>query len=510
MELWDNIFSLNEDRNFGFVNENKKIKFLIPEQLIPPNKDDNYLFLKRYNSILHKYSNSKLSESLLKSDISNEKIRDMNLEVISSYLAILEDYLFNDTFYLFEKFYKTGEKKINWNKTLKENEIIISGNNIVYSNFITKNKNINKHSQYYLLYLEALRQAKHLFLGINEEEGYFTKNKNEQKYHIYKYIEEHFKDRELLIAKNLNTIFLNDNWASINEKTFDFKYYVKFENIWEDMIHQMLGGYIENIKFKDGKYKISQNMGIRLLPDHFINYNNNYYLLDSKFYKSYLDKSYPDSGDIVKQVMYKLLIARQKNINPDDILNIFIFPKNNPKNIEPEIFDLHSVDDNSDFNIYCIALDIQTIMDLYLKESSYPILLDYLESIKDKDLSSLFNKTKVRKTNNKTVEIIGYIINKYGVKNEVQVISENKKIKVLKGSYGFFVKDKILYSKIDDEQKKLLDKGIIKEKSKNVFIFETECIFKDYKSAGHLISGDEDDKVWDKISTRKRAKISQI
>lgn len=382
MNYFNDIFLINEERNFGFSFLDKRIKFLIPEMLLP--KDKNYFyFMKKYNSILKKYSHSQIKkiEYLSSNNLKENDI--LNLEIISSYINLLDDYFSNNEFLLFEKYYHKDNKKIKWSKTLKENDLIFSKNNIIYNSFISENKRINSYHNYYLLYKEALRKSKEIFLGTSEEEFLYPKTKNEQHYYLYQYGENHFKDREIFINRNLINIFLNENLNNFNEKIFEIKYHTKFEFIWQHMIETIISKYKYKVKINSGKYIEKNKIGLLLFQDHFIDYNQHYYLLDSKFYKSYYNENYPDTSSIAKQYMYHHLISQQHKINPDNITNFFIFPKNNPNNTQPELFDTHTWEDNKYLTIYCIALDINLVIDLYLKNSVYYEFITFMEKVKN-------------------------------------------------------------------------------------------------------------------------------
>lgn len=508
MELLDKIFCISNEREFGFFNKDNLIKFYIPEQLINTKKEENFIYLKKYNAILRKYTKNNLNKVTYNNNLSKD-IQADDLEVINSYLNLIDDYLSNGAFNLFERFYKKGDKKINWNKTLKENNIIISREGeIIYNSFYSKNTQNNTYHQFYLLYTEALRRSHLYLLGINHtEEQYYPKNINEQKYHLNKYSEEHFKDRELFIAENLKNIYLKEKWSNINEANFEFKYHLKFEYIWQDMISNITNNYNNHINITKGTYLKTNSVGIHLLQDHFIKIDKNYYLFDSKFYKTYDTKIYPDTAEISKQFMYKYLISKQKKIDIEDIANFFIFPKNN-ENKEPELFNIHYNEEFPELTIFCIALDVQTVIDFYLNDNNYEKLHQLFISINKENLD-LINQFKNQNTylkkqiiNNKYCYVYK---SKKGNNNAIIYLEiDTKGFHIIKGSTGYLSTDK----EILVIQKELIDKNIIGYKDKSMIIFLEDYIFDSKEEGYKIINGQVINLNWTQNKTKiKKSKI---
>lgn len=511
MELWNNLFHISKDREFGFFIQDDLIKFYIPEQLINENKEENFLYLKKYSEILKRYTKTTINRenyyNSLQYDIDNN-----NLEVITSYLSLIEDYITNGTFYLFEKFYKKGDKRINWNKTLKENNIIItSQSEIVYNSFYTKNIHSNNYNQFYILYLEALRRAKLYLLGWSYEDKLnYPKDINEQKYHLNKYGEEHFKDREIFIVNHLKNIYLKDKWNNVNESKFDFKYHLKFEHIWQHMISHITSDNHIDVNIEKGLYLKHKVGGINLIQDHFIQIDKSYYLFDSKFYKTYENNVFPDTAELSKQFMYKYLISQQKNIPINEIINIFIFPKNNKNKKEPELFEIHYNEQFPEITIFCIALDVQTIIDLYLNNNNYEKLKQLFNDINNNKENlieeyrnkAFINKKDITKELSKNNKSYSYT-SKKGVLNAKLFLSadlESKGLHILKDSTGYLAKDKNILML----QEELINKNIIKYKGKAMFIFLQNYIFDDKDTGLEFVNGQTNSIKWTQEENMKR------
>lgn len=149
------------------------------------------------------------------------------------------------------------------------------------------------------------------------------------------------------------------------------------------MINEVTKKYHEN-KVTSKSHYINSNLdGFDFRIDSLIKKNDNYYIMDSKFYNAYEDKKFPKTSDIAKQYCYKLLISKKFNIRVENVINIFVFPKNT-ENKSPEIFEIHKYEDDDFYTIYCIALDINEVIDLYLKNETYEDLYSYLDVIHQK------------------------------------------------------------------------------------------------------------------------------
>lgn len=374
-----NIIKKNKENFFGFFFEENKIKFYIPE-ILDNDEYNVYYMLKRYNNILNQYIRSKNNEIFTDRKENFSNITSLN--IIESYLNLLEDWHNYNDLMIYKKDYKNKNKHINWNKTFKKNDIIFSKNNIIYGEFISKNKIIDNDNKYYLLYYEALRQAKEIFLALPTEKKMYPNSYNEQRYYLYKYLESHFKDRENYICKNLISIFLHKENNNLKDYLLKEKYHTDFEFIWENMINEITKKNNIEKKLNRGYYEKNNENGISLKIDTLLEKDNKYYILDSKFYNSYINKKMPSSKDLMKQFGYKLFLHKFHNIEEKNLINIFLFPKNT-ENKNVEIFNIHKIfgDKESYFDIYCIAIDINIVIDLYLKKSIYNELLDKIFSL---------------------------------------------------------------------------------------------------------------------------------
>lgn len=406
------IFQIS-DHNFGLEAKGDSISFLVPKELMP---EDNLSLhrqiklLETYSVILRKYYKNKSKKNKKVKDLIKKENVDKKFEHIQSLIFIFNDYIQNDLYKIQTKNYNKRNQKINWNQTFKKNDVIVSKNKIIHSGFISEHNSINKKSDYYKLYLFALDYSLRVFLGESfiEQNEIFKYSKTKIKYEINCFLDEHFSDRDIEIAKALENFYFSSNKNIFDKDLFNTPYHEKFENIWEFMVNEIIpkndSKLLDFSLKKEGEYKkvffddnnkiceqkdSSISCGLSYIIDHIIYKKHDKYIciLDSKFYDFYNDyNASPKTNCIGKQANYKNRIL--KKLNNDSVLNIsiknfFIFPKKNKDNIEIELFAKHYVEDDNDYDIYCIALDIDTVVSHFNKSQKYNYFIEYLMLFKD-------------------------------------------------------------------------------------------------------------------------------
>lgn len=399
----NNIFEVDSENQFGICfNESRKIKFKIPKILesstTNKNKIQEISLLKNYVYLLKSYVNSESSDLLFSTD-SNSNIS--SLSTIDAYINIIDDYLKNGDFINFVQHHTKSQNRIDWIRTIKENEVIIQNKTmqrstgseqegkILYGSFKSKKKEIDENDIFLKIYIKVLNDAKIMFLEGNSFS--FDKTIEEKNYvhYINKYLDTHFKDREIFIAKQLQKIYSVTKQDLNQDLKFNVKYHKKFEYIFQFLIEKNIKDYsiFEKTK-KDkliGKYKFNDNSktldGLNLKLDHIIRSGNKCLIIDSKFYqKTNCDMKnieLPKTADIMKQVGYKLYIEKKLGIDISNIENIFIFP-NDKDNIE--YFANHSLegDDKNLFFIKCFKVNVNNLITNFIKRKNYDELTDML------------------------------------------------------------------------------------------------------------------------------------
>lgn len=378
-----------DDNLFGLSMKKERISFYAPPMLLKNlsrlNKFDELDLLKKYVYILKMYANSKTENTLY----FREENKSTPLDIIEAYLNIVNDYIQNGDFSIFLKLNNKKPNQINWNKTIRDNDVIIEDNQILYGSFQSNGKKINNDDVFFKLYLTTLNDATTMFLNGPVNDVTSRINEKEALYYINKYIDTHFRDRELFIAKQLKKIYSDRNISTINESLFPIKYHENFEHIFQFLVEENIKEKSFKKEKRNGNYiekdtgTIVSGMSLRL--DHFIKINNHYYILDSKYYKNTSFDSTPNglpkTADIIKQVGYKLYISQTKNIDCKKIDNVFIFPSMECDS-DLDYFADHKVIDDHDgyFSIKCIKINVEDLIKNFIDRKTNFSLLNLISS----------------------------------------------------------------------------------------------------------------------------------
>ena len=398
----DDIF---EDSNefFGFkYNKENQLKFLLPKFIIPQGELthlDSFKLLGLYSGVVKKYY---VKNKHIEHVSSNTQFYEKNNKIYG-YISLILDYLENDDFILFEHFYKKGNNKIDWQKTLNSKDLIIQDNKIVYNSFVSKNTKHANSDDFYKIYIYTFSLAWKMFFNQNffENEISINFSVNHIMSIINQFIDEHFKDREIHIAHILKAIYSSHDISLEGKLSIEGEYCTEIQDIWESMIESIIPKkYKYEREQVQGKYRRIQDgfeiKGLATEIDHCIKMEKQkrIFILDSKFYSTYHNfnsKKQPKSESINKQETYKKLMELE-NVGYK-VSNFFILPKNNINKTKPEYFCDHvlkrkKIDDN--FLIHCVALDFQKVCECYSKNIQYR---DFMNLLNDyKTYFNLYNK----------------------------------------------------------------------------------------------------------------------
>ena len=376
-----NVFKISEDRYFGFnFDTNGNFLFLVPKQLYPINNDpmNQIKLLKMCFEILSSYIHAKEKEVFLRY---NKEIK-ATLDVFSGMVQLINDYMENGNFNIYNTCYKKGKKRINWSRTIEDKDVFIQGNIVVYNSFISKQKEKDNTNDFSVLYNYALDKSLKIFKNTNNISKNLNYSSGKIRNIISNFQDENFKDREKVIINALKKIFLNPTSLSNHDDSCKTPFHEKFEHIWEFMVESIIPDKMKiNLdrkiidNFNGNYYNIDGTIicnGSKFKIDHIVIDKNDISILDSKFYDFYDDrqsKSSPYTDSVSKQENYKnILNSIYKNHN---IYNYFIFPKNNKENREPEYFAIHKSQTSDLFLIKCIALDIEVVIKYYTSNIKY-------------------------------------------------------------------------------------------------------------------------------------------
>lgn len=378
-------FFIESDEKFGIsMNAEDGLRFFAPRLLLKDvdkkNDFEQLKTLKKFISILKGYANSKSEEI----SFFRKEQQSTSFDIIEAYLNIINDYIENGSFIIFSKKSKKDRNNINWSRTIRDNDVIMQGNKILYGSFSSNTREVDNDDYFFKIYMNCLNDAQQLFLNSSLSSESISLNKQEAIYYINKYLDSHYKDREMYIAKQLKIIYSERNFSSVNEDSFSIKYHEYFEYVFQFLVEANIKKYSikKNSDFFTNRWKgvyrerdsDRKTNGLDLRYDHLIEKENIYYILDSKFYINYnfsdRPSNFPLTADIVKQVGYKLYFSKIFDVDISKIESVFIFPKTDAydKNIKSLYFADHLVENdlNNIFKIKCIFIDIENLIDNYI------------------------------------------------------------------------------------------------------------------------------------------------
>lgn len=395
MQELKKIFIESNERLFGITQNDGSIFFSVPKQLMPK-KETNQEIIKKlllYSDLLIKYEKTK-SFSLINNN--NKANHLINLSFLNGLIGIMDDYEENGYYFIYMNELSKTNKKINWSKTIRSQDVFVEKNLVIHNNFLSKSKKINYNHNVYKAYEIALKIASHFLKNSNTPLVELSISKlNKIKNDILNYEDSCFSDRDLKIINCLKLIFLNQ-YSFKKNLGENFSYHEKFEIIWEHMIDNILPLKFKldqkKIKIPKGKYVfLNQDkksiLGAEFRIDHILSIDKNLLILDSKFYNFYHDNTAPKTESISKQENYLKILSNKSDFFDFNFYNFFIFPKNNVLNADPEYFAYHEMQSDLhnivNFKIKCIAVDLKKIIHFYLSNKYYNDLVNLCYNIKD-------------------------------------------------------------------------------------------------------------------------------
>lgn len=338
-ELCINVKDTND--NFVGVKYNKgRIKIIFPIGYnIPKDEEEcrkSVINLFRTISLAHE-------KKLDYEDGGNFSLNSEGLPV-DSYMWILSDYIANGLYSDNEKVYTQQQKgKVNWKRTFKTKFLINKDKSLVYLNpVVEQNSNIKNiiteiHSYCVDKSIDIIGP---LYYGLSKI-SFIKPNSKRIRYYIQLIDKERLKtfdDRKKILLYHIKRILLEQIDNGNNPiKDFGVRHY---DHVWEYIVNSIFGS--NNIeKYYPTTNYVFTNKDMftpsKLRPDTIFIENNNFYILDSKYYKygvTGLNKDLPGTDSIQKQVTYGEFINTNFNLEQqyDGIYNAFIIPYNKDEN----------------------------------------------------------------------------------------------------------------------------------------------------------------------------------
>ena len=333
-------------------------------------KEDILILIRSFD----KYVKSKKAKSCSEEEKDLTTGKGDNFSMVNA-IWLLNDYEVNGLYREYIHRYKIDKKgNINWPRTIKSMTPYISGNDLVYLDFVVKEKNndINNMIQLTQRYIieKCIDTIGWLYPNITIE------GPNKLPYTHSVCINLLKKELRLINVDKTRTLLINMiNFLENDGEEEDinsFKEYKTryFMNIWEDMLNDVLGNDDPSKYYPKAIWKIDdkETDASNLRPDIILNADQKTYVIDAKYYKYGITKSrddLPQSSDINKQMLYSEYIKKSTGRESYDA---FILPyKSNTQNsfqfvgnamLKNGVYDKKKV--------VCILADTKNIMQRYI------------------------------------------------------------------------------------------------------------------------------------------------
>ncbi|MCM1121349.1 MAG: LlaJI family restriction endonuclease [Eubacterium sp.] len=258
---------------------------------------------------------------------------------MQAYLYIVQDFLARGYYEEREFFYRTDRKgKINWNRTIKTQRPYIQGQDVFYLEFAAKNSVVKDSGLITLIHeycvYESFDRIGWLFTGLMPRKPRIEKNAKLFRTVLREKLAHTFNDRNRSLFRNMLAVidYQGDKNA---DKNYRYGTY-RFEYVWEKMIDRVFGIGNKAIYFPKTAWNIKGEMrdNTPLKPDTIMEYDNNVYILDAKYYKYGITNKIgdlPGSESINKQITYGEYVAGEEKFKEKygegmKVFNAFLMP----------------------------------------------------------------------------------------------------------------------------------------------------------------------------------------
>lgn len=270
---------------------------------------------------------------------SNSEDDEISSVPIKSYQYIIQDFLSHGYYTENEiRYVRSQRGKINWKRTIQQEQAQIDNNNVVYLNFQVKTNQINSNNL-----LSNIHKYCVYFCFMKFGWLYFSAEYVPQKPEIpfnkklfvgalnQALIDTYNDQKKLLFQSMLNVIQDSEEKTSLDSVAIGVN---KFDPVWERMIDYVFGEDDKDRYFPHATWHIIKNGRVEqssaLEPDTIMRYQDKIYVLDAKYYQygitGYIS-DLPATSSIQKQITYGKHIAEQMKEVPDNnVYNAFIMP----------------------------------------------------------------------------------------------------------------------------------------------------------------------------------------
>lgn len=258
---------------------------------------------------------------------------------LASYQYIIQDFLQHGYYTEKEVRYVQSLKgKINWKRTIQQEQPQLDDGNIVYLNFQVKTNQINDNNliskiHQYCVYQSFFRFGwLYLTSAFLPQEPTFKVDKKLFVSVLKRALGNTFNDsKRMLFQSMINILSEDDEEIDIKNMSLGVSH---FETIWERLIDFVFGEENKDKYFPHATWHIIKNDRVEqssaLEPDTIMKHDGAIYVLDAKYYQ-YGITGYPgdlpNTSSIQKQITYGKHIAEQlREVPVERVYNAFIMP----------------------------------------------------------------------------------------------------------------------------------------------------------------------------------------
>ncbi len=320
---------------------------------------------------------------------------------ITSYQYIIQDFLEHGYYTEREvKYVQSQRGKINWKRTIQQEQAQIDNDNVVYLSFQTKTNRINDNNllsqiHHYCVYVSFMKFG-WLYFSADylPERPQIPFNKKLFLNALTKALNETYNDQKRrLFQCMINVICEEDEESTLNDVAVGVN---RFDPIWERLIDYVFGEDDKEKYFPHATWHIIRNGRIEqnsaLEPDTIMKRDNKIFVLDAKYYQYGLSKAIgdlPATASIQKQITYGKHISEQiREVPENNVYNAFIMPYDSDGSDEIRFVSVATADwekYNDDTKNYAYVLgmlvDTRWLISSYVKHNQSEIerLADEIE-----------------------------------------------------------------------------------------------------------------------------------
>lgn len=347
------------------------------------NKSNLYNDINLLSSCLDKYYKKLNQKSVFEDNLKDLDFLGQREFSFMSLFNIITDYIENG--YYFEIINSTqtnGKNNIDFVKTINKFTPYLINNDLLFIDHVTKSKKVDYNNPITQIHMYIVEQSFNI-IGV-----FFPKVEYEFNCSLpfpieycinilEKTISETFNDERRLFLERLLSFF---KISKVNDSEITFYSTNKFENIWEDMLHELLGNEpISDYYFNSSWTLVNPSKRKTNYPSrpdvvHVDSTDNliKCFIIDAKYYTYSLSNNIgtlPSTGDINKQILYKLhsenVVCKKFTASSYEYINCFILP-NDSHSDEISYLGYAMSDFNSTEVVHAFSLDIKLVINNYI------------------------------------------------------------------------------------------------------------------------------------------------